>query len=285
MNRRRTAILGIVAFVCGAVSFFNARSAALSNEELEQNTSQQLLSNASDDAVALECEFNQEMTGLVANLMGRQQSLGSALEDPCTPDEAILEHAENVVEARESLMRHAGEHVVELRGRLPADNRQHLMGLCAETVRGPICRMDGRGGGRGMGLGYGRRGGRPGAGGGYGMHRRVCNRLANCLMLDEGQVSLLHEKDPDFETATADLRNVLLAERATLLSVFEDPKSKDDQLLQQIERLITAQSRIERRIARHVLVLRPYLTVEQQRRLIGLCRRSQDISQLASDPQ
>jgi hypothetical protein len=39
--------------------------------------------------------------------------------------------------------------------------------------------------------------------------------------------------------------------------------------------LISAHSQIERRIAKHVLVLRPYLTIEQQKWLIGLCRRSQ----------
>ena len=110
------------------------------------------------------------------------------------------------------------------------------------------------------------------------MRLRVRDRLARRLRLDEGQVNLLQEKDSEFEKEATDLRNLLLGEREKLLSLFEDSDSEDDQLLQQIERLVTAQSRIERRIVRHVLVLRPYLTVEQQKWLIGLCRRSQDDS-------
>jgi hypothetical protein len=283
MNRKRTATVGVVAFVCGAISFFNARSTALSGPEPRQ-----WLSKASNSVVELDDEFSEELAGLITNLMNRQKSLGSVLEDPCAPDEVVLEQAENVVAAHEHLTRRSGEHVVALRGKLPVGNRQQLMRLCAETFRGPLCRLPGPGGGRGMrngtgggmgnGMGYGRHGAGRGPGAGRGMRHGVCKRLANCLRLDEGQVSLMHEKDPGFETDTADLRNVLLAERATLLSMFEDPESRDDQLLEQIEKLVTAHSGIERRIIRHVLVLRPYLTVEQQKWLIGLCRRSQDNS-------
>lgn len=133
--------------------------------------------------------------------------------------------------------------------------------------------------GNGQGYGYGRQGGAGrGAGGGRGMRRGIRNKLANCLRLNEGQVNLLQEKDSEFEKEATDLRNFLLGEREKLLSLFEDSDSDDDQLLQQIERLVTAQSRIERRIVRHVLVLRPYLTIEQQKWLIGLCRRNQDDS-------
>ena len=107
------------------------------------------------------------------------------------------------------------------------------------------------------------------------MRREIRQRLANSLELTEKQVRLLYQEDADFETESAALRDTLLAERARLLSMFEDPESRDDQLLQQIERLITAHSAIEMRIVRHVLVLRPYLSGEQQKWLIGLCRRSQ----------
>jgi hypothetical protein len=273
-------MVAVAAFVCGAIAFVNARSTALSESEPKQ-----WLSEASNSVVALDEKFNKELAGLIANLLGEQESLGSVLEDPCTPDEIVLERAENVITAHEQLMKRAGEHVVELRGKLPSASRQHLMGLCAETFRGPICRLEGRGGGRGMhdgtgggmsnGMGLGRRGGGRGPGGGRGMRRGIRSRLANHLGLDERQVALLREEDADFEAETAGLRDVLVAERAELLSMVEDAGSTDDQLLRQIEKLMTAHSAIERRIVRHVLVLRPYLTVEQQKWLIGLCRRSQ----------
>ena len=277
MNRKRTAILGIVALVCGAIAFFNARSNALSGRESEK-----WLSNESNSVLAIEKDFESEMAALIATLMDEQKSLGSALEDPCTPDEVIIERAEKVIAAHEQLIRQAGEHIVKLRGKLSADNREQLMRLCAETVRGPIRRLEGHGGrgrrnGTGRGYGYGRQGrGQGGAGEGLGMRREIRQRLANSLELTEKQVSLLYQEDADFETETPDLRNTLLAERAKLLSMFEDSGSADNQLLQQIEKLIAAQSAIERRIVRHVLVLRPYLTGEQQKWLIGLCRRSQD---------
>jgi len=296
MNRKRTAVLAIVAFVCGAVSFLNARLTALSTQEARPIPSRPWLSEASSAAIKLEERFEAELEELITNLAAEQKFLASVLEDPCTPNEVVLERTENVIGAHKHLMRRVGEHVVELRGKLPASNQDYLMSLCAETVRGPISRLGSRvGGGRqngtgrpgpgGRGNGYGRGGGagreggaRRGGGGGYSMRLRARDRLARRLRLDEGQVSILRDKDSDFEADSMRLRDILLAERTKLLALFEDPKSTDEELLQQIDKLILAHSQIERRIAEHVLVLRPYLTVEQQKWLIGLCRRSQDDS-------
>ncbi len=105
------------------------------------------------------------------------------------------------------------------------------------------------------------------------MRLRVRDRLARRLRLNEEQAKLLLEKDPDFEASSINLRNALMTEREKLLSIFENPNSSDAELLLQIENFISTYSWIERRIAEHVLVLRPYLTVEQQKWLIGLCRR------------
>ena len=107
------------------------------------------------------------------------------------------------------------------------------------------------------------------------MRLRIRDRLARRLRLDQEQAKILQEKDPDFEANSMNLRNALMTERESLLSLFENPDSGDNELLQQIEKLISTHSSIERRIAEHVLLLRPYLTVEQQKWLIGLCRRSQ----------
>jgi len=282
MNRKKTAMLAIVAFACGAISFLNARSAALSNQKAARGSSQQWLSDAPPVAVELEEKFEEELDGLMKTLAEQQKSLASTLEDPCTPNEVVLKHTENVITAHEHMIRRVGEHLIELRRKLPAGNRDYLMGLCAETARGPMHRLGGPAGGYGRrngggpdgrGYGYGRGGGagRRG-GGGNGLQLRARNRLARRLRLSEEQVRVLQEKDPDFETDSVHLRNVLLAERAKLLSVFEDTESGDDELLQQIESLVVTHSRIERRIAEHVLVLRPYLGVEQQKWLIGLCR-------------
>jgi hypothetical protein len=286
MNRKRTAILAVVAFACAVISFFNARLTALSIQKTESKPLGKWLSDASGTVVELEEKFNKELGGLVDNLAAQQKSLALALEDPCTPNEVVLERTEDVIGAHELLIRRVGEHVVELRDKLPAENRDYLMNLCAETVRGPISRLGGRtsGGGRrnqiggggpnGRGHGYGRGGGAGrGGGGGYGMRLRIRDRLARRLGLDQEQAKILQEKDPDFEANSVSLRYALMAEREKLLSLFENPQSSDNELLQQIEKLISTHSSIERRIAEHVLLLRPYLTVEQQKWLIGLCRR------------
>lgn len=285
MDRKTTALLAIVAFVCGAVSFLNARSAALNNQKAARGSSQPWLSDASPVAVELEENFAKELDRLRSTLVEQQKSLASALEDPCTSNEVVLEHTENVITAHEHMIRRVGEHLIELRGQLPAGNRDYLMGLCAEAARGPMRRLGGRAGGygrqngsgrgpEGRGYGYGRSGGtgRRG-GGGNGLQLRARSRLARRLRLSEEQVKVLQEKDPDFETDSVHLRDALLAERAKLLSIFENDESSDDELLKQIQRLISTHSRIERRIAEHVLVLRPYLGVEQQKWLIGLCRQ------------
>ena len=288
MNRKRTAILAIVAFACGAIAFFSARLTVLNDQKKEHKPSAQWLSDASRAAIELEEKFDEELDGLIKNLAAQQKSLALTLEDPCTPNEVVLEHTEAVIGAHEHLIRRVGEHVVELRGKLQADKRDYLMHLCAETVRGPMSRLGGRagrggrrngtvgGGPDGRGYGYGRGGGAGrGGGGGYGIRLRVRDRLARRLRLNEEQAKLLQEKDPDFEANSMNLRNALMTEREKLLSIFENPNSSDGELLLQIENFISTYSWIERRIAEHVLVLRPYLTVEQQKWLIGLCRRSQ----------
>lgn len=293
MNRKRTTILAVVAFACAAVSFLNARSTALSDQEVEHRPSRKWLSDASPAAIELEEQFDEQLDELMNALAARQKFLALVLDDPCTPNEVVLKHTENVIAARENLVRRVGEHVVELRGKLPAANRDYLMGLCAEMVRGPMRRLGGQAGGQGRrngsggggpggrGYGYGRGGGvGRGGGGDNGLCLRIRNRLAHRLRLDEEQVKVLQEKDPGFEAVSVHLRDALMTERAKLLSVFEDAESSDDELLQQIDMLISTHSRIERRIAKHVLVLRPYLAVEQQKWLIGLCRREYGAQEL-----
>jgi hypothetical protein len=287
MNRKRTAILAIIAFICGAFSFYTARLKALADQKKANETPVLWLSDASPAVVKLEQRFNDELSTLIGNLLTNQKSLAMTLEDPCTPNEIVLQRSEDVIMAHEQLIRRVGQHVVELRGKLSGEKRDYLMQLCAETVRGPMSRLGGRlgggGGRRGIGrggggpgggrYGYGRGGAGRGNGTGYGETLRVKERLARRLGLNEEQMQMLQDMDPDFEANSAKLRSALITEREKLLLIFENPKSSDKELLQQIENFISTHSSIERRIAEHVLVLRPYLTVEQQKWLIGLCRR------------
>jgi hypothetical protein len=132
--------------------------------------------------------------------------------------------------------------------------------------------QDSSGPGRGQrGRGFGR-----GAGGrGFGQRLRQRGRLAQRLNLTDEQILISQEQDPNFDSDLIQLRNTLLDERAKLLRMFEDAQTDNELLLDQMDRMISAHSRIERRIARHLLVLRQHLDAEQQKWLIGLCEHNQ----------
>ena len=127
--------------------------------------------------------------------------------------------------------------------------------------------------GRGQrGRGFGR-----GAGGrGYGLRRRQRGRLAQRLNLTDEQIRIAQGQDPNFESDLAGLRNSLLTERAKLVRMFEDAQTDNKQLLEQIDKMISTHSQVERRIARYLLVLRQHLNPEQQKWLIGLCKCNRD---------
>ena len=129
--------------------------------------------------------------------------------------------------------------------------------------------QDSSGQGRGQrGRGFGR-----GAGGrGYGLRRRQRGRLAQRLNLTDEQIRIAQGQDPNFESDLAGLRNTLLTERAKLVRMFEDAQTDNKQLLEQIDKMISTHSQIERRIAQYLLVLRQHLNAEQQKWLIGLCK-------------
>lgn len=275
MSRNRTIAFIVVVVACGAVSFVGTRLTATGSQN--RDGSVPWLAKADPSVIELEDKFNEEADGLIEDLLQKQNSLALAIEDPCTPDESILAQAEKAIASHEHLLRRVGEHVAMLRLKLPAEQRERLMGLCADVIRGPIGQGRGRGygygGGRGMGRGQRGRGrGREGGGRGYGQRRGQRGRLAQRLGLTEEQIQITREQDPDFEADLAQLRNTLLAERETLLNMFEDPQIENETLLEQINQLISSHSQVERRLAQHLLILRPHLNVEQQKWLIGLCK-------------
>jgi hypothetical protein len=284
MSRNRTIAFVVVVAVCGLISFVGTRLAAIGSQRTEGDGPVRWLSEADASVIELEEKFSKEAEGWVDDLLQEQRSLALAIEDPCAPDELILAQAEKAIASNEHLLRRVGEHVAMLRLKLPAAQRQRLMGLCADVVRGPMGQGRGRGygygGGSGIGRqdlsgrGRGRRGwgrGRETNGRGYGQRRRQGGRLAQRLGLTEEQILISQERDPDFEADLAQLRNGLLDERAKLLSAFEDLQTSNEELLEQINQLVLAHSQIERRLIRHLLILRPHLRVEQQKWLMGLC--------------
>lgn len=289
MNRKRTIAFIVIVVICGGLSFVGTRLAAIATYTAGRDGAAPWLAEAAPSVVELEEEFSKEADGLIDMLLQEQRNLARIIEDPCTPEESILTQVENVITAHERLFRQVGDHVATLRLKLPAAQRERLMGLCAEVVRGPIGQGRGRGygygggrrmgrqnfsdGGRGRGQGYGRGGG----GRGYGQRQRQRGRLAQRLGLTEEQMLIAQEQDPNLDSDLTRLRNTLLTERAKLLEMFENARTGNEELLEQINKMVSAYSQIERRIARYLIVLRPYLNAEQQKWLIGLCKHNQDL--------
>jgi hypothetical protein len=208
----------MIIIVCGAISFIGTRLAAVGSQKAGRDGSVSWLGKAAPSVIKLEEKFTKEADELIENLLQEQRNLALVIEDPCTPDESILAQVETVIASHEPLLRRVGEHVAMLRSKLPQVQRERLMQLCAEVIRGPMRQGRGRGygGGRGMGwqdssgAGRGPRGrgyGRGAGGMGYGQHSRQGGRLARRLRLTDEQIIIIQEKDPDFEADLTQMRS------------------------------------------------------------------------------
>jgi len=278
MSKNKETIYFLIILVVGCISFVNARVVTLNKIDKVRENSQSWLSDEPLSITESEAEFNDEVSVLVSNLKETQASLLGALENSQTSNQKILEYVDSVNKAHEELIQKVARHIVELRKELGQENREELMQLCAEAISAPMKRLGARNNsqtGRGNRYGQQNRGQR-GFGAGYNQQFRFWNRLTNRLRLTPEQSTQIQQADPNFSTESNLLYEELMNERQILLSVFENPQSTDEELLEQIDNLISTHSRVERKIAEHVLVLRSYLTIEQQKWLIGLCRRSHE---------
>ncbi|MBE3097534.1 MAG: hypothetical protein IMZ44_10465 [Planctomycetes bacterium] len=95
--------------------------------------------------------------------------------------------------------------------------------------------------------------------------------LGKWLGLPADQCKAVCGVDPTFGDDVRALLEVLHSERKGLAGVLEDPATPDEHILEHMESVIAGHDALERRVARHVLLIRPHLTAEQQKRLMGLC--------------
>lgn len=80
--------------------------------------------------------------------------------------------------------------------------------------------------------------------------------------------------DPGFAAEAGQMEKSLVADRDKLASMLDDPGTGNPELEAQFERVIASHNALERRVAKHVLAIRPYLTAAQQKQLMGLCAQS-----------
>lgn len=297
MKRAERIILTTILLVSGVISFSIARMTAIAAEKSHRNTSHQWTNALPDNLIELEKRFDVEYDELIKVLISEQKSLASILADASATDKAIIEQAEIVSQAHEKLMRSAAEHIIKIHRKLPLVQKDLLMQFCAESLQGSDRTLDEARGAycrdcrRKCGLPC------PGSCSlkdGLECCKSCTNTtcpargkgFAQILMLSEQQLEAIKQQDPAFAADSKKLRQRLIEQRSKLLEMFEDPQTKDQDLLQQVDHLISAHRAIEKRVAEYVVLLRPHLTQEQQKWLIGLCfRKGEVLDTLDSTPQ
>jgi rubredoxin len=95
--------------------------------------------------------------------------------------------------------------------------------------------------------------------------------LGEWLDLPTEQCRPLCGVDPDFKAEARALAADLREQREAFASLLEDTQSTDEAILAQSEQVIATHDALERRVVRHILLIRPHLTPAQQQRLMGLC--------------
>lgn len=299
MSRPNTIILVFITLICGTGAFLVSRSMADTNIDQPQNC--RWLDGESSDAVSLEEKFTGTINDLSSTLRQQRQSLSQLIADEQTDADLITQQAETIIATQEDLIRSVAEHVTLIRGKISQKQRAYLMDMCASNVRGPMRRGNGRqmehrrGNGQGHGQGNMQSNGK---GNGFRKGRQFANqtmhnahsagditestgmgmcskgrgrRIAERLALDQQQMDSITEMDPDFDQQCQKLCTELETQRAELLAAFENDQTSDDEILRKTDELIKAHTSLERRIISHIIIVRPFLSSQQQRRLVGLC--------------
>jgi hypothetical protein len=95
--------------------------------------------------------------------------------------------------------------------------------------------------------------------------------LVGWLALSSNQTQVIKQADPQFPVDSEKLSTDLQAERLKLAALLDEPQTPNQAILSQVERVIATHDALERRVAGYVLAIRPHLTADQQKRLLGLC--------------
>lgn len=286
MRQRDTIILVAVILAAGTAAFSVGRSAALRQRTDTTGEQGQWLKGASPQAVQTEQEFEQQTLQRMGEIRDKQAVLSSMLPDTRFTGEQILGQVDDIARSYATLVRSVGGHVATLRSILPAPRRGEIMQTCANSVRGSIQRRYRyRGGAQDQGQGFmgGLRGGWGHGGGGrdtgYGRQYRggrgnSTQGLAGCLRLTQDQSTWIQQQDPDFETQCTALRDRLYETHTALVTGLENAQMTEQELAARVEALIEAHDALEKRVAQHIVLLRPQLSQEQRDQLGRLCNRN-----------
>jgi hypothetical protein len=285
VNRRDTFILVGVITAAGVAAFGVGRTAALRHRTGTTGPQVEWLRGVSAQTVQAEERFEQQSRQWMEDVRAKQAALTSMLPDDRFTGAQILGQVDEVAQSYAVLARSVGKHIFHLRSVLPEGQRQQVMQACANSLRacmqrryrwrggaqdqGPGFMGGGRGGwgrGQGRGAGYGRqyRGGRG----------QEAPGLVGRLRLTQEQSVWIRQQDPNFDAESAVLRDRLCEVHAELVASLEEANLTERELSANIDLLITAHEALEKRVAQHIVLLRPQLSQEQRDLLGGLCRGS-----------
>jgi hypothetical protein len=292
MKRRDTFILVGVILATGIGAFCVGRTTARRQRTDTTGPQVQWLRGVSPQVAQTEQRFEQQTRERMDEVRAQQAALASMLPDNRFTGAQILAQVDEIAQSYTTLARSVGGHVALLRTALPQARRQQVMQSCANSLRGSMQRRyRWRGGAQDRGPGFmgGRRGGwgrGPGRGAGYGKQYRGgrnegTQNLAGTLRLTQEQRTWIEQQDPNFEEQCAVLRDRLYQAHTSLVASLENTQSTEQELTAKVDALIDAHNALEKRVARHIVLLRPQLSQEQRDQLCGLCRgsaRAADIS-------
>jgi hypothetical protein len=285
VKRRETVILIGVILAAGTAAFSVGRTAALRRSANVAGPQDQWLRDASPDAVQTEHHFEEQTRQRLEEVRAKQDVLASMLPDDRFTGLQILGQVDDIARSYATLARSVGGHMVYLRSVLPEIQGQQVMQSCANSLRGSLQRRyRWRGGAQDQGEGSppgGRRGGwgrgAGGQGSGYGRQYRGGRGgdtpgLARRLQLTQEQDTWIQQQDPNFAEQSAALRERLYEVHADLVASLERTEMTGQELAAKIEAVIEAHETLEKRVAQHIVLLRPQLSPEQRDRLCDECR-------------
>ena len=271
----------VVLFLAGIVgvgSFYITRSLEADNVYSARVCMQNWLALTDEQNKAIQQsdpDFDTEAAELSLAFMSERQQLVRLLDAPNSTDGEITAQVERVITANQALIKRVVIYILAIRKYLSPQQQQPLMHLCRNIIQGRAGKRrllggtnDGSGKqqfGRGKGNGRG-----PGWGRGQGRRRRYRGGLSRNIEFTPEQLQAIQQLDPGFEAKSTEFATTASKEHEQLASLLNTPSANDKVILQQLEKLLEARAQLERLTSQHVLLIRPLLSPEQQKIIVGL---------------
>ena len=283
-NILRLLLTVFIAGIAGVVSFYITHSLEVDKAYTRQSAMRNWLAftDEQDNIIRqTDPDFDAEAAALSRAFIAERQQLARLLEASLSSDEQITAQVEKVIEANHALVKRVVTHILAIRKHLSPQQQQQFMRLCSDIISGRAAKghlLGGNNAGPGkqyFGTGKGRsrlgQGRGRGRGQGQGWGRRHRGGVASDIEFTPEQIKTIQQLDPDFKVESTKLTEAVSKEHEQLALLLDTPTTNDNDIWQQLEKLLEARAQLERRTSRHVLLIRPHLSPEQQKILVGLC--------------